>query len=91
VSCDSVACIGESSAGFTYAIIRDPAGFAEECDRDLIVTRIRAPSWCGASTVIDAENLYDNGVQWLKWNAGERRFAVRSAITNLERNWRIKP
>ena len=31
-----------SSAGFTYAIVDDPAGFAEECGRaDLIVTRRR--------------------------------------------------
>ncbi len=42
VSCDSVACIGESSAGFAYAIVERSRGFAEECGRQLVVARIRA-------------------------------------------------
>jgi competence protein ComEC len=91
VSCDSVACIGASAAGFTYAIVRDPAGFAEECSRDLIIARIRAPSWCDPAAIVDADDLYDHGVQWLKWNAALQRFEIRSAITNLDRNWRIRP
>ena len=91
VMCDSVACIGESTVGFTYGIVRDPAGFAEECGRDLVIARIRVPSWCGTGTIIDADDLYDYGVQWLKWKADERRFEVRPAIASLERNWRIRP
>ena len=90
VRCDSVACIGDSSAGFTYAIVADPAGFEEECGRDLIVTRIRAPSWC-ATTVVDADDLGAHGVHWLRWNAALDAFEVRPAVGSLERPWRIRP
>jgi competence protein ComEC len=91
VSCDSIACIGESNAGFAYAIVSDPAGFAEECGRELVVARIRAPSWCKPTTLVDIDDLDANGVHWLKWNATQKRFEVRPAIGSLERNWRIRP
>lgn len=91
VSCDSVACIGESSAGFSYAIVADPAGFEEECSRDLVVARIRAPSWCAAGVVIDADDLAEHGVHWLRWNAVTEAFEVRPAVGSLERLWRIRP
>jgi competence protein ComEC len=91
VNCDSIACIGQSSVGFSYAIIRDPAGFADECDRDLIIARISAPNWCRAGTIIDAGDLYGHGVHWLRWNVDDRRFEVRPAIGSLDRDWRIKP
>jgi competence protein ComEC len=91
VSCDSVACIGESSAGFSYAIVLDPGGFAEECGRDLVVTRIRAPSYCGAGVVVDADDLGEHGVHWLRWDAVLERFEVRRAVEHLERPWRITP
>ena len=92
VSCDSVACIGESAIGFTYAIIDDPAGFAEECGRaDLIVTRDRAPSYCRSKAVIDGDDLETHGVQWLRWDKGSRTFEVRPAIAALNRPWRIAP
>jgi len=91
VSCDSVACIGESVAGFSYAIVEDPSGFAEECGRDLVVTRIRAPSYCAATVVIDAGDLAAHGVHWLRWNSVSQTFEVRPAIGSLERPWRIRP
>ena len=91
VRCDSVACIGESSAGFSYAIVDDPAGFVEECGRDLIVTRIEAPSWCAAGVVIDGDELREHGVHWLRWNAASRSFEVRPAVGSLEQPWRIRP
>ena len=90
VSCDSVGCIGTSSAGFDYAIVRDPAGFAEECGRELVITRIRAPRWCDAATVIDADALATRGIHWLRWDAAARQFDIRPAITGLDRNWRIR-
>jgi hypothetical protein len=71
--------------------VTDPAGFAEECGRQLVIARIRAPSWCEASTIIDADDLYDHGVHWLKWQAAQNQFEVRPAIGSLERNWRIRP
>ncbi|MEO6012993.1 MAG: ComEC/Rec2 family competence protein [Devosia sp.] len=88
-SCDSLACIGESSAGFSYAIIDDPAAFAEECSRDLVVTRVRAPSYCDAKAVIDADDLARHGVQWLRWDAGSKSFEIRPAIGELTRPWRV--
>jgi competence protein ComEC len=91
IACDSVACIGESSAGFSYAIIADPSGFAEECGRDLVVTRLRAPSFCAATAVIDADDLREHGVHWLRWNAVSHDFEVRPAVGSLERPWRIRP
>ncbi|MEO7221214.1 MAG: hypothetical protein ABIY37_01965, partial [Devosia sp.] len=89
--CDSVACIGDSSAGFSYAIVADPAGFAEECVRDLIVARIRAPSFCAAQVVVDADDLRSHGVHWLRWNAASQNFEMRPAVGSLERPWRIRP
>jgi len=91
VSCDSVACIGESSAGFAYAIVRDPSGFEEECARDLVIARLAAPSWCGATEVIDAEDLRTHGVHWLRWRGTPQGFEVRRAVDSLERNWRLRP
>jgi competence protein ComEC len=90
-SCDSVACVGESSAGFDYAIVEDAGGFAEECGlSDLVVTRLRAPSFC-AATVVDADDLLLHGVHWLRWNADLERFEVRTAIGEHNRPRRITP
>ena len=91
-SCDGVACVGQSSTGFTWAIVTQPDAFEEECGRaDLVITRGRAPSWCVAKAVIDADDLAAHGVQWLRWNDGSRSFEVRPAIENLDRPWRIAP
>jgi competence protein ComEC len=91
-TCDSLACIGESSAGFSYAIVDDPGAFADECGRvDLIVTRIGAPSWCSAMALIDADDLRMHGVHWLRWDPGARSFELRTSIGALNRAWRIVP
>ena len=91
-SCDSVACVGTSSAGFSYAIVEDAGGFAEECGvADLVVTRLRAPSFCAAPVVVDADDLAAHGVHWLRWNADLERFEVRTAIGEHNRPWRITP
>ena len=90
VSCDTVGCIGQSSAGFSYAIVTDPVGFADECGRaDLVVARGRAPDWCGSRAVIDSDDLAAHGVQWLRWNPLAKTFEIRPAIANLDRPWRI--
>ena len=90
--CDSLACVGKSTAGFIYAIIKDPAGFGEECDNsDLIVTRLKAPSYCTAGVVIDAPELAAHGVHWLRWNVASHSFEVRAAIPGLSRPWRVSP
>ncbi len=90
--CDSIACIGESAAGFSYAIVDDPGGFAEECAlADLVVTRLYAPIYCTAPTVIDADDLRRHGVHWLRWDAPARTFEIRAAVGDLARPWRIRP
>jgi competence protein ComEC len=89
-SCDSLACIGSSAAGFTYAIVRDPAALADECGRaDLVVVRGHAPSWCTAGALVTADDLAVHGVQWLRWDPATRTFEVRQAITALGRPWRV--
>ena len=91
-TCDSIACIGTSPAGFSYAVIDDPAGFADECGTtDLIVARLAAPSWCTGKTVIDADRLARHGIHWLRWDAATKSFEVREAIPALNRPWRIQP
>jgi competence protein ComEC len=91
-SCDAIACIGDSAAGFTWALVDDPAGFADECNRaDLLITRTTAPSWCKPKALIDAPVLDSTGVQWLRWDAATKTFEVRAAIDHLDRPWRITP
>lgn len=88
--CDSIACVGASPAGFSYAIILDPGGFAEECDAvELVLTRLRAPAYCDAPAIVDADDLAQGGVHWLRW-LGDR-FEIRPAITGLGRPWRATP
>jgi competence protein ComEC len=89
-SCDSLACIGTSPAGFSYAIVRDPAALPDECGHtDLIVVRGPAPSWCTAKTLVTADDLATGGVHWLRWNEAAHTFEVRTAIPALGRPWRI--
>jgi competence protein ComEC len=91
-SCDSIACVGTSTAGFSYAIVKDPAGFADECGRaNLIVARVAPPIWCNSGTVIGPADLAAHGVHWLRWYGGMHRFEVRQAIGGLDRPWRITP
>jgi competence protein ComEC len=91
-TCDSTACVGQSPAGFSFAIIDDPSAFADECGHaDLIVARIPAPTWCNAGAVIDPAQLYAHGVHWLRWDAAREAFEVRPSIGPLDRPWRIAP
>lgn len=89
VPCDSVACVVESPRGFTAAVIRDPAGFYEECGADLVIARREAPASCEAATIIDEDDLDTGGVHWLAWNAADGTFEVRPAIPDGARPWRI--
>jgi competence protein ComEC len=91
-SCDRLACIGESTAGFTWAIVDDASAFADECGRaDLLITRLYAPSYCRAKALIDRAELGAHGVHWLRWDAAAARFEIRAAIGPLNRPWRIAP
>jgi competence protein ComEC len=88
IGCDSIACVGIGAPGFNYAIVRDPAGFYEECGADLVIARREVPNSCSAATVIDARGLRRGGVHLLHWNAQQAAFDVRPAITDLNRPWR---
>lgn len=89
VSCDSIACVAESARGFTAAIVKDPAGFYEECGADLVISRLYAPAACGAKAIVDAEALAAGGVHWLAWDEARQAFDVRPAIRDANRPWRI--
>jgi competence protein ComEC len=89
-SCDSLACVGTSAAGFTYAIVSDPAALPDECGHaDLLVVRSASPSWCTAKALVTADDLARHGVRWLRWDAARQGFEVRPAISMLGRPWRI--
>lgn len=89
IACDSVACIAESPRGFAIALVKDPAGFYEECSADLVIARRVAPNSCAAGVVVDADDLSGGGVHWLRWDPEERRFEVRRAIAGHGHPWRI--
>lgn len=87
--CDSIGCFGASSRGFTVAIVRDPAGFFEDCSSaDLVIARRTVPANCAAGTVIDAGALARGGVQWLRWDEARGGFEIRPAIPQISRPWR---
>jgi len=89
LKCDSVGCFGASSSGFTVAIVRDPAGFYEDCGMaDLLIARRTVPAYCKANTIIDATTLARGGVQWLRWDATRGSFEIRPAIPEVSRPWR---
>lgn len=91
-SCDSIGCLAESARGFRLAVVKDPAGFYEDCAVvDLVVTRLVAPAGCAAPTIIDATDLARGGVHWLRWDAVRRSFEIRPAITGLSQPWRAAP
>jgi competence protein ComEC len=90
IACDSIACVATSTRGFTLAIVKDPAGFHEECGADLIVTRRDAPASCAIGTIIDARDLAAGGVHWLAWNEKDQTFEVRPAIPDRTPPWRAK-
>jgi competence protein ComEC len=89
--CDSMGCIVASPAGFTLSLVNEADAFAEDCaNADLVVTRSYAPSYCRKeTTVIDAGDLYRRGVHALYWQGGG--FAIRPAISDPNRPWRVSP
>ncbi|HEV7719601.1 MAG TPA: ComEC/Rec2 family competence protein [Arsenicitalea sp.] len=88
--CDTLACIATSPLGFSVSMVKGADAFEEDCaSADLVIARIPAPSWCRAeTTVIDADDLARQGVHWLRWDAGARKFEIRPAMTDLNRPWR---
>lgn len=89
--CDASGCVADSVLGFTVATVKRAEAFAEECrSADVVISHLRAPEWCDETTLlVDAENLRLGGVHMLYWNGEQRRFAVRQAIPNPHRAWRV--
>lgn len=89
--CDQLGCVTTTDR-FSLAVIRNAAAFAEDCgSHDLIIARIRAPSTCLSSQIIDSDALLAGGVHWLAWNETAARFDIRTAIPNVTRPWRVAP
>lgn len=91
-ACDGLACV-TATPDFSVSVVKSPEAFAEDCARhDLVVTRMRAPESCRSLTqVIDAGQLANGGVHWLKWDKEAGMFETRTAIPNLTRPWRAAP
>ena len=84
--CDAAACLYDGS-NYRVALVREADAFWEDCGwADLVITRIRAPAYCSAPTVIDAAAIARGGVHWLRWT-GEG-FDIRTARGAVERPWR---
>lgn len=92
LTCDTSGCIAVAPR-FSIALVKTADAFAEDCSRnDLVITRLYAPAYCTAQTmVIDAAVLSAGGVQWLRWNDQRHTFDGRAAIPNLTRPWRTAP
>lgn len=92
VRCDPQGCLIVSPVGFSVALVKERGGFAEDClAADLVVSRLDAPETCKLLTdVIDAKDLAIGGVHWARWDPGENRFEIRSAIQRFGRAWRIQ-
>lgn len=87
-SCDSLACVTTSPAGFVVSVVASDEAFPEDCaTADLIVTHLVAPGYCRAeTTVVDALDLARHGVEWLAWRGHD--FETRQAVVDLNRPWR---
>lgn len=88
--CDSLGCVVHTQ-DFSVAIIRNAAAFAEDCTGfDLVISRISAPTWCGADGILVGPwQLERQGVHWLAWDDTAGRFDVRPAIVHINRPWRV--
>ncbi len=88
--CDSIGCFGDSPAGFSLAVAKDPAAFHEDCGlADLMILRRPAPQTCAGSLVIDADTLERGGIHWLRWDEFTEAFEVRPAVPPGARPWRV--
>lgn len=89
--CDKLGCVGTLPSGAEISVLKSPAAFAEDCRSSaLVIARIPAPEACRDMTqVIDPTDLETGGVQWLRWDANRNDFERRSAITDVNRPWRV--
>lgn len=91
--CDPQGCILDSSEGFSVALVKNYAAFAEDCAyADIVVARRSVPESCSRSgtVVIDQHALMSMGTHALYWDAAARAFSLKTAITDPDRPWRIR-
>jgi len=89
-ACDALGCLATGPDGIVVAVVKAPEAFWEDCAHaDLVITRLTAPRTCrDQTTVIDAGDLAQGGVHWLRWQPATRDFEVRAAIPPAARPWR---
>jgi len=92
IACDGIGCIATLPGGGVVALVKDMAGFFEDCDlAGLVVTRLAAPMLCRqATTVIDRDDLARGGVTAAYWQPTSGSFAVEPSILDPDRPWRIR-
>ena len=88
--CDKLGCIGHLADGRAVSIVLDPAGFAEDCLRAVVVVSpLFAPRGC-AATVLDRPALKITGAVTLQ--VTPRGFRTRTARSRWEdRPWSPAP
>lgn len=78
VRCDGMACLLESRGELLVSHVLDPAAFAEDCRRAIVVaTPLIAPADCQAQLVIDARALALHGAHAVRFDASEGSLAFR--------------
>jgi competence protein ComEC len=86
VACDEDGCVTALADGGLVALTLQPAGFADDCARTVvIVTTRQAPADCGA-LVIDQDRLRSSGAMTLRRN-GDRVIAEAIRPRGVDRPW----
>ncbi|MGV3650757.1 MAG: ComEC/Rec2 family competence protein [Devosia sp.] len=86
--CDAAACLHQGQQ-FRTALVLAADAFPEDCGwADLIITRLRAPTFCAAPVVVDADAIARGGVHWLRWR--DDGFEIRTARVATDRPWRAE-
>ena len=89
--CDRLGCILAAIDGSTVALVTDKRAFAEDCARAVIlITRLRAPSGCAASLIVDRSFLSARGATAIRLGAAEPE-VVTARGTGPPKPWQPKP
>lgn len=91
VLCDRLGCTTTLKDGRSVALVRDAAAFAEDCARAaIIISRLRAPETCKASTIIDRNLLERHGAVTMHL-AGDGTLVLTPSRRDIERRaWEPK-
>jgi competence protein ComEC len=68
--CDRLGCVVETSAHRAVAFVQEFSAFGEDCRRAaVIISKLEAPSSCGAALVIDGASLSERGAVAVRFGA----------------------